>query len=192
MIVAHKNPFRMSCIEAIPYQFLQADMHTLMQRFQAHHYRGVLVGPHGSGKTTLREQIERALRQAGMVVHPIVISGDDRVSWTYVQDHLHQVNPQAVISIDGIDRFNPLLWWRFQRAMRHQRGILATSHVVGRLPLLHLHATTPELLMFAVRSLTDEHDHFTKDHCRTLFERHHGNIRDCLRELYDTWPAYHQ
>jgi hypothetical protein len=60
--------------------------------------------------------------------------------------------------------------------------LVVTTHREGRLPTLWRCATTPELLRNLVRELDvglDEAD------ARALHARHHGNVRDALRELYD-------
>jgi hypothetical protein len=188
MMLARDNPFRMSCLETIPLALSAAELAVIWQRFRQQRNRGVLVGGHGSGKTTLRELMERQLTAAGQRVYSLVLKDTDRLSWDFLCRQLPDLDDHTVLSVDGIDRLSALLWWRLQRATQHCAGFLATSHVSGRLPVLHQHVTTPALLKQLVGTLTPDHHHFSDHACQTLFTRHCGNIRDCLRELYDTWP----
>ncbi len=192
MIPAHENPFRMSCIEAIPFHITDQEFALLAKQFFTQNCRGVLVGPHGSGKTTLREQLERYFQTENIPVHTMVLQEAQRLSWSWLREQLQQTSPDAIISIDGLDRISPLLWWRFRRATQRHRGVLATSHVTGRLPLLRAHKTSPALLALLVFQLTGSKDAYTTALCEDLFNRHDGNMRNCLRELYDTWDTIQQ
>jgi hypothetical protein len=146
----------------------------------------VLVGPHGSGKTTLREEIERRLRADGFTVRSLVLGDDHRVIWPELRALVADADAQTVISLDGIDRIPSLLWWRFHRATRTVGGVLATSHVRGRLPALHHHQTSADLVRDLVQELTDAATAATLHaRCAALFDHHRGDVRACLRSLYD-------
>lgn len=191
MLPARANPFRADRIEALRYRLDEAGWQALLERFVAHGRRGVLVGPHGSGKTTLREEIERRLRADGFAVRSLVLGDDRRVAWTDLRTVIAGADAHTVISLDGIDRIPSLLWWRLQRATRHIAGFLATSHVSGRLPLLHRHETSAELVRDLVHELTDEPTATTlRVRCGALFDHHRGDVRACLRSLYDEFADH--
>ena len=65
-----------------------------------------------------------------------------------------------------------------------------TTHRPGRLPCLHAHRTHPGLLVDLVAELVgrEEAEALATD-LETLFEFHDGNLRDCLRALYDQWGS---
>lgn len=175
MLSADQNPFRTACVEALAPR-LDEPLPALVARFAAAGQRGLLAGPHGSGKTTtlealapllgevtwLRLRADRAHNRAAIALLPRLISG--------------------VLLLDGLEQLGPLAWWQVQR--RAPR-ILATSHREHRLPLLHRHATHAPLLNELVVALgaTPPAD------AELLIARHHGNLRHCLRELYDRVAA---
>jgi hypothetical protein len=191
MLPARANPFRADRIEALRYRLDEASWRALLDRFVAHERRGVLVGPHGSGKTTLREEIERRLRADGFTVRSLVLGDDRRVAWSDLRTLVADADAQTVISLDGIDRMSSLLWWRFRRSTTTIGGILATSHVCGRLPVLHHHETSADLVRSLIQELTDAATATTlHSRCAVLFERHRGDVRACLRSLYDEFADH--
>ena len=189
MLPAHENPFRASCIDALPFHFEQQHLSQVWERFRSHHWRGVLVGPHGSGKTTLRETLEHRLRAEGWSVHQIILSDTETPTWSLLHGHIQTCSPKTIVSLDGLDRLGPFLWWRLQRATPHCGGLLATSHVTGRLPVLHQHTPSPGLLQHLVGLLISDQMTRADIDYQALFVRHQGNIRNCFRELYDRWPS---
>ena len=59
----------------------------------------------------------------------------------------------------------------------------------GLLPTLFECTTTPSLLKELVGGLRP-HGHVVSDGLLDeLYHRHHGNLRDCLRELYDLYAT---
>lgn len=188
MLAARENPFRMQRIETLRYRLDDQGWRDLLTRFAANRWRGVLVGPHGSGKTTLREELESRLRAQGWQVRTLVL-GDDRAGgWSHLRMLLPGAGARTLISLDGLDRIGPLAWWRLYHATRSVGGILATSHVHGRLPTLRQHHTSPALLHGLVQELVGDGDHDQPSlirRCDELFTRHRGDIRACLRHLYD-------
>jgi hypothetical protein len=186
VLPARANPFRADRIEALRFRLDDAGWHTLMTRFAAQRWRGVLIGPHGSGKTTLREAIERRMRSDGWRVCSVVLGADHALRWRDLGAMIAHADERTVLSLDGIDRLSPWSWWRLTHATKHLGGLLATSHVPGRLPTLHQHHTTPELLHDLVRELTTPSMACDlRERCAHLFQLYRGDVRACLRRLYD-------
>jgi hypothetical protein len=177
----------MQRIEMLRYRLDDEGWRRLLARFAAHRWRGVLVGPHGSGKTTLREELEMRLRRDGWQVRALVLDDERPVGWAELQALVAGADQRTLLTLDGLDRIGPLTWWRLRRMMSGVGGILATSHVPGRLPTLHRHRTSAALLRDLVQELMGErhlHDGFGR-RCDELFSHHHGDLRACLRALYD-------
>lgn len=188
MLAARDNPFRMQRIEALRYRLDDGGWRRLLTRFAANRWRGVLVGPHGSGKTTLREEIGRRLRADGWVVRELVLGDDRVVAWPDLRALLDGGDARTLLSLDGLDRLGALMWWRLKRAAHGIGGILATSHVAGRLPTLHRHHTSVSLLRELVEELVPHRvplPGWSERRCDELFARHRGDVRACLRALYD-------
>lgn len=171
MTPAHRNPFRTERTDALA-PLLDEPLPAVLARFAALGHRGVLVGPHGSGKTTLLEALARQLVE---------------VTWLRLRrDPAHNrralaaLPPQVpgTLLIDGLEQLGPLAWWRVRRCAGR---ILATSHRRGRLPLLREHRASPKLLIGLVRALGEK----PPVDAEALVVRHRGDLRACLRELYD-------
>lgn len=177
----------MQRIEHLRYRLDEAGWYRLLARFAANRWRGVLVGPHGSGKTTLREELEARLRRDGWQVRVLVLGDERTVTWADVRMLITGADQRTLLSIDGLDRVGALTWWRLRRAIPGIGGILATSHVPGRLPLLQRHHTSAALLRDLVHELVPDPQHHQDldRRCGELFSRHRGDLRACLRALYD-------
>ncbi len=192
MLPARQNPFRAARIERLAYRLDEAGWTRLLARFDAAGARGLLVGPHGSGKTTLREELEARLAAAGWRVRTLVASDRQALAWSDLRAcaaDTADADQRTLLSIDGLDRLGTLAWWRLRRLVGGRGGLLATSHVAGRLPTLHEHRTSPTLLRELVAELLPPGATSPSARCDLLFARHRGDVRSCLRELYDDWSA---
>jgi hypothetical protein len=182
VIAARDNPFRSERVEALAFRFADDGWEDLLARLAAQGGRGLLVGPEGSGKTTLLEGLARRI--------------DDGVAWLRLRREADETRrrlaaflatPVAGLSvcIDGLEQLGWLQWRRVARHAAPAARIIATSHRPGRLPLLRRHRTSPELLAELVGELDRPAGHDTA----ALWRRHGGNLRDCLRTLYDRRAA---
>ncbi len=175
MIAAHENPFRPERTDALA-PLLDESLEDLLTRFAAQDHRGVLVGPHGSGKSTLLRAMAPRL---------------GCITWLRLrQDPTHNRAALAelpgridgVLVLDGLEQLGPLGWWRIRRRARR---ILATSHRPGRLPTLRRQQTSAELLGRVIDALGEPRP----DDIAELFAQHHGDVRACLRAMYDRLAA---
>lgn len=186
MLLARENPFRAGRIEALRYRLDEAGWHDLLSRFAAQGWRGLLVGPHGSGKTTLREEIERRLITEGWQVRSLVIREPHRRNTMNARRMIAGGDEKTLLTIDGLDRLGAVSWLWLRFAARRLGGILATSHTAGRLPTLRRHDTSPELLAALAGDLLGlPPSAISHERCATLFRQHRGDLRACFRSLYD-------
>jgi energy-coupling factor transporter ATP-binding protein EcfA2 len=172
---AQHNPYRVERLHAIAPR-LDEPLTAVLARFAANGRRGVLVGPHGSGKTTLLEALAPLL---GPVTWLRLrrAPAENRVALQQLPRRI-----SGVLLLDGLEQLGPWDWWRVQR---RANAILATSHRPGRLPLLRQHNPTAELLAELVRDLGEE----PPADLAALFAKRQGDLRACLRELYDRAAA---
>lgn len=89
---------------------------------------------------------------------------------------------KTVILLDGAEQLGFLAWQRFR--LQHKGRLIITTHQPGRLPTALTTVTTPELLANIIKKLAPSAE-LGENVVAVLFERHSGNIRDAIRELYD-------
>ena len=184
---ARDNPFSTDRVLQVRYRPRGWTWDGLLERLARLEYRAAIVGPEGRGKTTLLEDLEPHLRARGFGVKHLRLTREqpafDR-SW--LRDFFTHVTPNDVLLFDGAEQLGRLAWWRFRRLARAARGLVITSHRPGLLPTLVECETDAGLLAEIVRDLVPDG---ASDNCAALLDRHHGNMRDALRELYDQYAS---
>lgn len=148
---------------------------------------GQIVGPHGSGKTTLVNQLEFQLLQRSTPVVKVVLHGQ---SWRQgFQQALWATRRAGThLIVDGFEQLPRIAQWGLRcLCVWRDCGLLVTSHRDVRLPWLV--QTTPSLawvqqivsrlLQSCPRDLIREED------VRVCFYHQEGNLRETLFELYD-------
>lgn len=170
-----------------------------------------MVGPKGAGKTTLLLELAGRLTELGWKT-PMVKLDD---TWRRQGETLEQKFAQAARSasspdarrpeinglgqadpasktvwfLDGAEQLGFLEWrWALSRT-KHADGFVVSSHLPGRLPLLHRCETSAALLAGLVEELLNRSNTIgpmpSEDEMQNLWRRHHGNLRECFRDLYD-------
>lgn len=200
---ARDNPFRSRCLDALAFRDPDVDAERLLERWHEAGRRGSVIGPKGSGKTTLLSEASRRLREQGRTVEHLRLSADiadfDEAgdggqegivhsgrppSWRALGRRLRACGPEGVLILDGIDLLpqarRVALHWQLGRI----HGVLVSSHRDGWLPVLHRTRTSPELLEDLVSELLGAPAAHHRPLLDDLFERHRGNLRDALFDLY--------
>jgi hypothetical protein len=182
MMRACDNPFAVHRVLRQRYRLDDAGWAGVVARLAAQRWRGAIIGPHGAGKTTLLEDLGERLAAQGWRLRWVRLS---RESPRLSPDQRHTLTGLGVrdlVLIDGAEQFGALAWWRVRWRARRAGGLIVTTHTEGRLPTLWRCTTTPNLLRSLVHQLDVRLD---EDDARALHARHHGNVREALRELYD-------
>ena len=189
MMRARDNPFATEHMLRLRYQFRKPGddgWPALLARLESLRYRAAIVGPHGSGKTTLLEDLGWQLRNRGFQIHSVFLNEQDR---TYPIDFVRRVQDgltgKDIVLFDGCEQLGLLNWHRFRWQMRLAGGLVVTTHRPGRLPPLRHCETDPDLLDDLVRRLAGKASLPAQTNIRHLYDTHHGNLREALRELYD-------
>ena len=178
-----ENPFASHRIDGLAYRGKGLGVGSLCRRLERLGGRAAIVGPEGSGKTTLLEQLANTLAADSVLV--TIHRGSGR-PWHAARAQLPlSVTPQHAVLVDGAEQLGPIAWFRLMRVTRSARFVVATLHRPGRLPTLVECDTDHDLLRELVMELAPSDAPSIEPELEGLFERHGGNIRSCLRELYD-------
>jgi len=185
---ARDNPFRTERIHRIRYEPQGISWVELWDRIVAMSFRGALVGPEGSGKTTLLEDLSPRLIAAGFGTRSLRLNWENpRFSSDQIDQLLAADLSNDVILFDGAEQLGRLAWRRFVANTLRARGLIITSHGPGLLPTILDCHTSPALFQTIVSRLLEENESIAPDEVRDLWQKHHGNIREALRELYDRY-----
>jgi hypothetical protein len=181
------NPFstRRTRPGALAYIFPPGDSATaLVQRLAQNAWRGEIIGPHGTGKSTLLCALLPTIESAGR--RPILITlHDGERSLAAHQDALTPASDDALLVIDGYEQLSRLSRWRVRRFCKSRGcGLLVTAHSSVGLPTLATTTVDFDTALAVVRCLAGEP---VAD--RTTIEQswhaHCGNVRDVLFDLYE-------
>jgi hypothetical protein len=183
------NPFTADRIEALPFR-LPAGLtwDAFLDRCAAAKWRGAIVGPQGSGKTTLLEQMVPHVRARGFTPHLFRIRAESPVSEKQALLHrVRSLRAPDLLLLDGAEQLTTREWLGLHSAGSAMAGCLITVHRTSRLPTVLEMQTSPALLIDLAAELTGQH--LSTADATVLFKRHHGNLRECLRTLYDQHAA---
>ena len=181
------NPFASHRVEGLSFRHEGATPHDLCQRLQRLGGRAAIIGPEGSGKTTLLEEL--ALVVPGDPVR-MRIGGGCRHPWRTALAQLPKpVTANHVVLVDGAEQLGPLGWRLLLLTSRPAQCLVATLHRPGLLPTLIECHTNHGLLCDLVSELVPADERALSPGLEELFERHHGNIRLCFRDLYDVYAG---
>src|SRR5438067_315727 len=132
MIKARDNPFAAERVfERIRYHPVDLSWREILSRLESLNYRAAIVGPHGTGKTTLTEDLMPHLESLGFRCRLIWLNeGSRAIDWR----ELTELTPADIVLLDGAEQLSPTKWWLFRRRTRRAGGLVITTHLPGRLP----------------------------------------------------------
>jgi energy-coupling factor transporter ATP-binding protein EcfA2 len=176
------NPFRSKAVATLRYR---CQPEVMLERFAQLGQRAALVGPHGCGKSTLRQDLCAELAARGLAIDGVELQTNQehplRSTWRRLRAHSRA---GGLVWIDGAEQIAP---WRWRLLKRGLRGpLLITTHRPGRLPALHQHTRDDTLALSLCAQLIGEHsarEH--REHILTRYRDVDGNCRELFRALYD-------
>jgi hypothetical protein len=184
---ARDNPFATARVHRIRYQFDGLTWDQFMARLAEWNYRGAIVGREGAGKSTLLEDLRPRLVGRGFEPVSLRLTREaPRFPRAVLRALAATLTRRHVVLLDGAEQMSPWAWWSFRWRVRRARGLIVAAHRSGLLPTVLNCGTTPLLLADIVGQLLPEQGAASREEIEHLFHRHHGDIREALRELYDT------
>ncbi|HMP79533.1 MAG TPA: hypothetical protein PKD54_08785 [Pirellulaceae bacterium] len=188
MVLPRHNRFAAQHLDALVYCPLNESWEQLTSRLADMNFRALIVGPEGRGKSTLLRGLSAWWMDRGYPAGTLRLAWGQRRLTLPQLDSVEKLPDEAILFVDSLEQLSWFGWRQLKAKSNRLRGILATSHRGGRLPILIECRTTLQLLIDLVKRLTGSADELDSDFLRALFVRHRGDIRRCLRALYD-WES---
>ena len=183
---ARDNPFTVERIGGIRYRPLNTTFDQILTDLDRLNYRGAIVGPEGSGKTTLLEDLQAALNERRFQTRMVFVNDTQPMTDAACRQLLSELSPDEIILLDGADAIARSAWRLLRhRTILHARGLIVTTHRPSQFPTLIECHTTLDLLKRIVADLLPAGQDIPLELPDQLFAEHKGNIRNCLRDLYD-------
>jgi hypothetical protein len=188
---ARDNPFAVERVHAIRYRPLNTTLDVILAHLHGLNYRAAITGPEGSGKTTLLEDLQGALEREGRKTRLVFVNDTSPLDAPACRRLLAELTPEEVMLLDGADIVSRSCWSLIKRhTIAHAYGLVITSHRPGLLPTLIECSTTPDLLRQIAAELALAGRPIPSTLLDNLYTRHRGNLRTCLRDLYDLYAGH--
>ncbi len=187
---ARDNPFAVERVHAIRYRPPNTTLDAILARLHGLNCRAAITGPEGSGKTTLLEDLQGALEREGRKTRLVFVNDTSPLDAPACRRLLAELTPDEVMLLDGADIVSRSCWSLIKRhTITHAYGLVITSHRPGLLPTLIECTTTPDLFRQIASELALAGRPIPSTLLDNLYTRHQGNLRACLRDLYDLYAG---
>lgn len=181
---ARDNPYRTERLHALSFRLRDISWDGLLRRLRKLQGRGCVLGPHGTGKTTILQALTDRLRRQGLAIHDHTLRIDDPM--LRLDPILWNLKADRAVILDGADLLNPQEWRRVKNA--GAGWLIVSSHRRKLLPKLYRCRSTPQLLEELMQELHPGNS-CAQPSPDQLYHCHRGNLREALLELYDFHAA---
>lgn len=189
MTDASDNPFAKDRLEALSFRFPADDnWEALVARLSAQRWRGAIVGPLGSGKTTVVQQLVPHLEAKGFRPKILTFRTEHSLAEKQVtMGEIFALEAPDFLIVDGADQLTTRHWLSVNNTGATCAGLVITQQRGGRLPTVLSCEPTAALLESIVHELTDAW--LPEGEAARLLGRYYGNVRECLRDLHDRYAG---
>lgn len=182
------NPFSTRYVRpgAVPYVFDdEQNAASLLERLSQLGWCAQIVGPHGSGKSTLVAHLVEQLGRAARPAHVLSLhDGQRRPPRDWMTRAVQE--GVAMIVVDGYEQLSRWSRFRLRRACRrHGWGLLVTAHRDVGLPTLLETSTTLQKAYAVVERIAPDASSLGQDVIERCYTASGGNMRETLFLLYD-------
>ena len=188
-MTAADNPFSTERLDRLAFRFpAGVTWATLLARCAESGYRCAIVGPPGSGKSTLIAQLAPHLEASGFTPRLFHLGAESRRAHRdAVLAEVRNMRTPDFLLLDGAEQLNSNEWLILRSAIHSLAGCIITQHRTGRLATAIETGTTPALLEALATELTG--GRLPVGEATAIHTRCRGNLRDGFRELHDRWAG---
>jgi hypothetical protein len=183
------NPFSTCRVRpgAIPFFFSPGDSAArLIDRLAANGWWGEIIGPHGSGKSTLVATLLGELRQCGR--RPVQYQlHDDEWQLPRGWQRTLRLAEADMLVVDGYEKISHWgQFWIERTCRRFGCGLVVTAHSPAGLPELVRTEVSPEIARRVVRKvLNGDCRAISMEDVHSRLVARSGDLRETLFDLYD-------
>lgn len=187
------NPFSTRFVRpgAMAYFFSDdVSLERIVARLRDNNGWGQILGPHGTGKSTLLQAITPQLAAAGKQIELFTLhQGQPRLD--VEPRRIRNWNERTQIIVDGYEQLSWWHRWRLVRECRKRRaGLLVTTHRDLGLPtLFETRGSLETTQLIASRLLGDETHLISSQDVAAAFHQNRSNVRETLFALYDLYEV---
>lgn len=187
-VVQRRNPFATRHIRAGVIEYLFGAGTTtpdaLVDRLAAQAWRGAIVGPHGTGKSSLVRTLAPLCESRGRRTVLVRLAGGQRQLPALPSQT--ELGERDLLIVDGFEQLPFWRRWRLDRQCRRRGvGLLVTCHRPVNVPLLFETRGELAIAQALVRRLCDEASLVNEHDVAECFAACRGNVRETLLMLYD-------
>lgn len=178
---AKDNPFRSSILDSLPFIFNKGNMNTIINTLEHNNWKGAIVGPKGTGKTTLLEQIGETLTARGFKITTV---RGEKLGILKLIAYFFKRQPNSILLIDAAENLSIFSSLLLTPAAFLQGGVLITAHQQSLMPTLYICEPSLETLYYLTSLIIGKSNTIDRHYLQFLFEENHGNLRNVFIKLY--------
>lgn len=185
------NPFATRFVRPGAIEFLLPEGQTLdslVDTLDRHRWRGQILGPHGTGKSTLLHSLQPVLVERLRLLAWFTQNQGER-SLNITEADAAQWSSQTLVIVDGYEQLGWLAKrWLTATCDRTGAGLLVTTHTDMGLTTIFATQPSETLLQEVVAELTAlANGIISADDVSHCYQQHAGNLREALFALYDLY-----